>query len=281
MNLVIAVVIYQPDDNVLSNILSYINYTNHLYVIDNSNFSSQAIIDGLKQYPQFNYISMQGNKGIAAALNKGAEKAISDGAEYLMTMDQDSRFDGEIFKNYISDAQNIFIKQQNVAVIGINYDGYQRKHLNEDVEIADEIITSGMIINLEVMKKIGFFVEKLFIDYVDYEYCYRARKNGYICLMINKYKMQHQIGGMYPIDKFGIHFRNHNEHNSIRQYYMARNAIYIMKQYPRMAMKWIKNLIKAPIKILLVDDDKFKKFQGYVKGLIDGLIGRYGPKRIV
>lgn len=276
MNLFVTVVLYNPDNNVWNNISSYANLADVLYLVDNSTKTISWIHD-IRSYSNVKYVSMHGNQGIAAALNMGASQAIKNGAKYMMTMDQDSRFDSETFKGYTAVAEKIFEENKNVAIIGINYDGYKKKDLNSDIEIADEVITSGMIINLEIMKKLGPFVDKLFIDYVDYDYCYRVRENGYICVMINKYRLQHQIGGMNPIVKFGIHFRNHNEYNWIRQYYMARNAIYIMKKHPLKGVKWIKNLIKAPIKIILVDDDKSSKFKWYIKGLIDGLRGHYGP----
>lgn len=278
MKFAMAVILYEPDKMVLENIQSYINFTEKLYVIDNSN-TQPSIVHRLQQYPQVNYISMKGNKGIAAALNVGAHQALQDKMEYLITMDQDSQFTEDVFYSYVHTAENLFKKFSNAAVIGINYDGYNQKKPNQDIEIADEVITSGMIINLKIMGQLGDFIEKLFIDYVDYEYCYRARNAGYLCFMVNKYKLNHQVGGMQPIIKYGIHFRNHNEHNAIRQYYMARNAIYVIKKYPRMAMKWVKNLIKAPIKIVLVDDDKVSKSKGYIKGIIDGLRNYYGPKK--
>lgn len=194
MNFAMAVILYQPEKNVLENIRSYINLTEKLYIIDNSNTQS-LIIHQLQQYPQVNYLSMQGNKGIAAALNVGVHQALQDKIDYLITMDQDSQFTNDVFYGYIYTAESLFKKFSNAAVIGINYDGYSQKNPDQDIEVADEVITSSMIINLKIMKELGDFIEKLFIDYVDYEYCYRARKAGYLCLMVNKYKLNHQVGG--------------------------------------------------------------------------------------
>ncbi len=49
---------------------------------------------------------MLGNKGIAAALNVAKNRAINENYKWLLTMDQDSRFnesDIEKFKNYIKE----------------------------------------------------------------------------------------------------------------------------------------------------------------------------------
>ena len=277
MRISCMVVLYNPDIQVLENILTYVDYFQHFYIIDNS---TQPIdwLESIISKSNVTYINMHGNQGIASALNAGVKQAVLDKSEVLMTMDQDSRFERFTLEGYIKQADEILEKDRKVAVIGINYDGYMEKTKNKDIEIADEVITSGMILNLPIMSIVGNFVEKLFIDYVDYEYCYRVRSRGYRCIILKKYKLQHQIGGMHPIVKFGINFRNHNEHNAIRQYYMARNVIYIIKSYPFMAAKWIKNLIKAPIKIILVDDDKFNKMNAYFEGIFDGIRGHYGPK---
>ncbi len=278
MKLAVTVVLYQPDADVVKHIATYVGCTNHLYVIDNSTSVNFDVVHALQKYPQVHYISMDGNKGIAAALNVGIRQAMQDGMEYLMTMDQDSCFSKDVLERYLKEAEEVFTQNPKAAMTGIYYDGYPMKEPGKDIEVADELITSGMIMRLSVAEKMGLYIEKLFIDYVDYEYCYRVRKNGYQCFMVNHCKLQHQIGGVNPTDRFGIHFKNHNEHNRVRQYYMARNVLYVMWHYPTMATKWIKNLVKAPIKIWLVEDDKCGKLAGYMSGLADGLRGRYGAK---
>lgn len=280
MKLAVAVVLYQPDVDVLEHIATYAGCTKHLYVVDNSTSVNAEVVRELEKYPQAHYISMDGNKGIAAALNAGIRQAMQDGMDYLMTMDQDSRFSKVVLERYLKEAEEIFHANPKAALTGIYYDGYRMKEPGKAIEVANEVITSGMIMRLSVTEKIGPYVEKLFIDYVDYEYCYRARANGYQCFMVNDCKLQHQIGGVHPIDKFGIHFYNHNEHNRVRQYYMARNVLYVMRRYPMMASKWVKNLVKAPIKTFLVENDKRGKLTGYLMGLADGLRGRYGAKVI-
>src|ERR1700761_2402089 len=92
-----VVVLYQPAEAVTGNIKTYIKGLDKLYVIDNSNTPVNSVIDCLKQTENIIYISNNGNKGIAHALNVGAAKAIEAGAVWLLTMDQDSNFRDDDF----------------------------------------------------------------------------------------------------------------------------------------------------------------------------------------
>ena len=85
-----VVVLYNPDDNVRTNIDSYINELDILYVVDNSPIPN----DNNKKIncEKIKYISNNGNKGIANALNVGANNALKENCEWLLTMDQDSTF---------------------------------------------------------------------------------------------------------------------------------------------------------------------------------------------
>ena len=65
-------VLYNPNESVLTNLNSYSNCVDVSVVVDNSDTKNE-ISQSLKNDPNFIYIDMDGNKGIAAALNKGIE----------------------------------------------------------------------------------------------------------------------------------------------------------------------------------------------------------------
>ena len=83
-----VVVLYNPTEDVLDNIESYLCDIDRLYIIDNSIESHQNMFKDSK----ITYIPLMQNKGIAYALNEGAKHAIEDSFEYLLTLDQDSSF---------------------------------------------------------------------------------------------------------------------------------------------------------------------------------------------
>ena len=93
MKLASVVVFYNPSDDNINNINAYKNIVDRVYVVDNSDDD----IVRLKDDKVIKYIKLGQNLGIAKALNVGAEHAIADGYEWLLTMDQDSKITKEMF----------------------------------------------------------------------------------------------------------------------------------------------------------------------------------------
>ena len=87
-----VVVWYNPADDVLNNINSYITEIEKLYIIDNSKDNHNNLLADYKYQNKCEYISLHKNLGLAYALNVGCKKAIKDSFDYVLTMDQDSIF---------------------------------------------------------------------------------------------------------------------------------------------------------------------------------------------
>lgn len=103
-----TIVLYDPNKaEVLENIDSYIDEIDKLYIIDNSlNDNSSLFVNYDKK---IEYVWNRDNLGIAKALNIAAGKAIKDGFSWLLTMDQDSKFEKgtlRILEDYINDNFN-------------------------------------------------------------------------------------------------------------------------------------------------------------------------------
>jgi len=77
------IVLYNPDQNVIGNIQSYINQLSMFYVVDNSEVYNNKIIETIKSFSISKYIFNGENLGIAKALNIGAEEAITALSFYL------------------------------------------------------------------------------------------------------------------------------------------------------------------------------------------------------
>ena len=77
------VVLYNPDQNVIGNIQTYISQLSMLYVIDNSEVCNNKIFETIRVFDNSTYIFNGENLGIAKALNIGAEEAIKDGFKFL------------------------------------------------------------------------------------------------------------------------------------------------------------------------------------------------------
>ena len=266
---IVAIVIwFNPEPKMLENIFSYSKLVFKTLIIDNSDNNNSVLIEKLKD---IEYIPLMHNLGIASALNIGFNKAEELGAEWVLTMDQDSAFFGANCMNYLNDYARHF-NESNVAVFGPNFEGQTGSCLTD----CDSVITSGSLVNLEAHKKNFGYNENLFIDQVDHEYCFRLKLLGYRILKVSYIEMNHVIGS--PITKkiLGRTFQSYN-HNYIRKYYITRNTLYMRRHFPDFGDKHLKLITMDFINVIMIEDEKYKKLKSMIKGCIDFVMARMGP----
>ncbi|MFV9510455.1 glycosyltransferase [Tepidibacillus sp. LV47] len=155
----------------------------------------------LKSNPKILYIDNNGNQGIAHALNVGAKRANEEGYEWLLTMDQDSRFDPDMFKKYIN-CLNMISNSKEIAIISPNYLTNTKIETSCSFKEKLTTITSGSLLNLLLYTNIGGFNEKLFIDEVDHDYCLRANLKNYGVVELENIFMHHKLGNLDLIKRW-------------------------------------------------------------------------------
>ncbi len=186
-----SVILYYPDDRIISNISSYINGCQSLIVIDNSpnvNVHINRRIAALSS--KIKIVENRENQGVAYALNQAIDVAFQDGCDWLLTMDQDSHFTS--FEHYLKCIHK-YPTKNDVAIfapnIGSEANGKCCQHEERDI-----VITSGNLINLKHIKKIGYFEAKLFIDEIDHDFCLRCIEYGFKIIHFNHVQLNHKIG---------------------------------------------------------------------------------------
>jgi rhamnosyltransferase len=237
-----VIIIYKPIINeVRDNIISYVDVLDHLYIVDNSDNSHEDVFLGLSN--KIEYIPNFNNLGISKVLNTIAVKSKKAGFSLLLTMDQDSRFPPNMAEKYLKYCKDF--DWSDTAMLGINAIDFNKSLSSEEQEIELEyhdvplLITSGSVINLKLIDKIGYFNEKLFIDCVDYDYCLRARLLKYKVRNIFGIYLFH-IGGL-PTKFLG---RKVALYSPNRYYYIFRNHNYMWYKYIRhFPLLIIKNII--------------------------------------
>lgn len=225
------------------------------------------------------------NLGIATALNQGAKIAIKENYKWLLTMDNDSIASNKMIENMILSYNELNSEEkQNIVSIFPNHieekfaDDYN--YYNEDKkEYIEYEITSGNLIKLDVLSKIGFWNENLFIDYVDYELCLRLSINDYKMLKVNNSILIHNLGNSVK-KRFLNKTIIVGNHSFIRRYYITRNRLFIWKKYKKYNSLFVKNdknkFVKEIFIILLYEEYKIKKIKMIIKGIKDYKINKYG-----
>ena len=258
-----AVVIYNPPDDFIENIYTYLHQVNQLIVIDNSDtILDKVLLEQLKASNKIEYIFNNKNLGIATALNICARRAEQLNLQFLLTMDQDSK----VSENFVTEMINVFSLDSRIAMLTPFIVHNKNPHSPISIDPKDELIaiTSGSMVRLSAFDFVGGFLEKLFIDYVDHEFSLRLKLAGYKIIRLNNIFLYHNLG---EIEKRKLLFKDvfTTNHIPIRLYYRTRNRFYVYKKYSKSFPIYVKedkvSFIKEIIKILLFEKQKFKKLQ--------------------
>lgn len=282
-----VVVLYNPDNNVLSNISSYIDQIDKLFAVDNSEKPNFDLIEKIKSNNKIEFISNNGNIGIAAALNIGLKDAIENGFEFLLTMDQDSEASPLLVSNLL---ECFTARDDAVVVAPLLYHSDEEVLIQSNDETCKQIFsvwTSGSLLKLNTCKTAGGFKEELFIDYVDHEFCLRLNKLGYKVYICNKAKLKHNLGKIHEVNLF---FRKvyPTNHSPLRLYYRTRNRFYVKKvfneDFPEFFKQDNKDFWRTFLKIIIFESERFKKIRYCIKGFNDyrkNIFGKYLPIFII
>ena len=275
MSIAGVVILYNPQEEVIENIGSYLRELDKLFVFDNSENPNTPVVEKIQLLPGVEYISFGENKGISFVLN--AALKLAKHYQFLLTMDQDSQFHPGMMKKYKEILVDKYGNNASVAMFSVNFEGMKLESTEECY--VERAITSGSVVDVRIAEQLGGFDENLFIDEVDNEFCYRAQLHGYGILCLPQIHLQHHLGNPIPGTLFGVKFKGLN-HNKIRKYYITRNNIYVMKKYPRLRFYCFKELMKIIIKLLLVEPDKWNRILFMLRGIKDGVSGKMGKLNV-
>ena len=235
-------------------------------------------------------IELQQNLGVATALNRGFEWALQNGFDAVISFDQDSRPAAGMVGQLQSAWLKAILQTPNLAAIGpatvdhqsgqdmftfapYNWTRHRFLPSQNKTYVVDHLITSGCLTPCAVWQDVGPMNESLFIDWVDIEWCGRARLKGYQLLMDGGTKMTHSIGEVSrPLLWRRFHF-----HQPLRHYYLLRNALLIAKQ-SKFDLGWRMHHILYALRVivasLLLGNQKLSRLVYAWRGLVHGLIGR-------
>ena len=270
-----TVIWYNPDNENINNIKTYINYVEKIYIIDNSMKNNMKLSSSLNN-DKIEYVYNNKNLGIAKALNLACEKAINDGFEWILTMDQDSSFDSDGIKKYFETFDNM--EKENIGIFSprhiLKNDTKEFDESSDFLEV-DHVMTSGNLLNLKIWEEIGRFDENLFIDEVDSEICFRIIENGYKVIQLNKIRMFHELGNLEKKNFFTRKISVLN-HNHIRKYYIMRNKFYMLKKYKKYRLRYIYYILNDFFKVIFYEKDKLRKLKYMFKGIADFMKRKMG-----
>ena len=289
-----VIVTYHSDADILGRILALLPQVTRVYMVDNG--SDAHVITLLRtlasEYPtQISLIENNNNLGLARAQNQGIRAALAEQMEWVLLMDDDSMADTQMVAHMLTAWQ-----QQQDSTFGIIAPrwvehavdipsryltpkwgiGFARKTVPTDGVLTDAatVIASGSLVKSSVFAHIGLMIEDYFIDYVDHEFCLRARANGYQILVVGHAILQHRQGHKRMHHWLGMRVVTRNYH-AFRYYYLFRNRLFFLRRYARAFPFLIAHEVLAYawdiVRLLVLEDDKRKKLYAGARGIWHGL----------
>lgn len=227
MNIECVIVTYKPNKELLlKTIHSILTQLNKIVIVNND---EDNLVIGESE--NIEVINLNRNYGIAYAQNEGIKKAITDNADFILLSDQDTEYP----KDYIAKMNGYISKNLADVYCPIFYDNIKKvfspvmikkfKSVNKITEptYVQHAIASGTLINRCCFDKVGLMNELLFIDYVDFEWCWRAVYNNIQIVTLPDIIINHNLGdGIKKIGKRNVTIRS-----NFRYYYILRNGFYL------------------------------------------------------
>ena len=247
MKIAAVAILYHPTLDFIENLETYSSKIDKIYVFDNTEKGCE-IKEQILQIPKVEYFHDGENNAIARRLNIAAKKAISAGYDWLLMMDQDSKFINLSLQYYLDGIKN-YPLNDSIPIFCLDYLRGERESspIIETQEI-DLFITSGSVLNLTLFPKIGDFDENLFIDFVDTEYSLRCKVLDYKIIQFTNIFLVHQLGNLVKrasIKTLYLKKKWKTVYAPIRYYYLCKNNLYIQKKYQNLDTVLMKNIQKS------------------------------------
>jgi rhamnosyltransferase len=272
------IVTYRPDLGVGARMQALIGTVGAILFVDNGSRPDEiAFLEPLIREGDAHFVQNDRNVGLATALNQGFRWAADRGFGWVLTLDQDT----EPTSGIVPEAARVLAAHgdRRIAVVGAGYGDQAAAPSSSNGSEVTWVITAGALHSVSAWQNLGGFRDDFFIDYVDIEFCLRARSKGYAIFRASHSTTRHQIGNPVTHD-VGFRTLTPSNHPRERRYFITRNRIHVWRAYwrrePRHVAFDISAAAKELVKLLLFEDDRRRKLAAVARGARDGIRGVTG-----
>lgn len=284
-----AVVTYNPGAYLAFHLAALRRQVDQVVVVDNGS----ADLDAVRRACEASgcrLVANPRNLGIATALNQAADEARSAQVEWLATFDQDSLLPDGAIEAMLALADS-HPRRQRVGMVAMTHkDRGTGKAYHAASDVLDETatwrllrstITSGSMVRCDVLGDCGGFEDRLFIDFVDHEFCLRIRRRGWLVVEAVGVVMSHSLGAS-RVHRLLWRRIVLTHHSPLRRYYITRNALEVYRRNllfdPLWAGKGLLLLATGSAALLLFEEERVAKLGAMVRGVFDVATRRFGPR---
>ncbi|WP_250479413.1 MULTISPECIES: glycosyltransferase family 2 protein [unclassified Caballeronia] len=274
-------------------------------IVDNG--SATLVSDALTRLAQARgcvFVGLGANLGIAAAQNRGADEVValmpasSQSARFILFLDHDSLPTPDMVAHLLATDARMRDQGERVGAVGPLTLDKRTRTAGRFMQAGtwwirrracrppclemkvDFLISSGTLIRVDVLRDVGGMNEGLFIDHVDTEWCVRAVNRGYALFGACHATLLHSLGDEV-IRVWLLRWREVFVHSPLRDYYMCRNTLAIMRTIP-MTFAWrlflLTRLASSIVFFGFVASPRLTRWRMMWAGLVDGCSGKSGPR---
>jgi rhamnosyltransferase len=292
------VILYHPDIASLERSLArIIPQVQCVFLIDNTpaDISVELANLVLRAQESIRYMPLASNLGIASAQNIAIAECLGAGYSHLLLLDQDSLPPDDLVERLLRAECDLLQAGMKVGAVGplfvdvksqqrsyaVRYGWFRARKISLSCQgsgpvEADWLISAGSLIRSSVLVEVGSMREDLFIDWVDAEWGLRARNLGFRSYIVPDAVMEHSVGD----DSREIFGRSINLHNSVRNYYIVRNATYLLRPWI-MSWKWTTAMsLRIPRYVAVhswYSKHRWRNLKNMLMAIADGVCGKLGP----
>lgn len=230
---------FRPDDALIAAIEALKDQVDVVAVVDDGSGAAFASVLAGVQARGAQVIHLETNTGIGAALNAGIRSVLRDGANLVVTLDQDSVIPAGFVDALESAAISARAAGRADAPVVPEFFAEVRqagKRAPDGTLLAHGVIQSGMLLSRELLDEVGLMREDLFIDLVDTEFELRCLAAGRPVVAASGLALAHKLGARYV--RGGIAVPGIPVVMTLsapfRYYYRARNRVIIGRAYRRL-----------------------------------------------
>ena len=265
------ITLYNPDSVVIDNVREIAKQVKYVYLYDNSEVSNYIMFSDIDN---IEYYSEKKNNGISKAYNTLLCKSCLEfrDNDFIIFFDQDSKICEGYIKALVEEYEQLESRDLAIGCLGpIFYNTSNdmlevpkvKKTISKYSYQVDNIITSSLLTRYKNLAEINYWNEDIFLDFTDWDLCWRMIKNQKICAITSKVVLNHSVGiGNKKIVFFSIRIGH-----PVREYYQIRDALYLVrKNYVplKMRIKLLQFIFWLPLIHCIFLDEKEER-RCYVK----------------
>jgi len=225
------------------------------------------------------------NQGFAGGMNVGIKQALKKKTDYVLLLNNDTIIEPNFLKELIRKGKS----DKDIGILGpviyeyktnkvhfaggkINWLYTKGTHIqNTRYKIRDTDYITGacMLVKREVIEKIGLMDEDYFLYFEDADWCIKARRAGYKCVLVRNSKIWHKPSSSTKEGSFSYIY--YHTRNGLLM--TKKNALFLIKILAYLQSFWVFG--KQIIKLMLMPSKK-KWARAIMLGIKDFYRGKFG-----